>query len=229
MLRTPIQNLLRFLFDLLTRLEVQGEEHIPLSGAAILAANHVSIIDGPLVFILLKRRDATGLVADKYLKNPPIRWLVNQIGGIWINRESSDIQALRAAIAYLEKGGLLGIAPEGTRSHSAALSKAKTGVAFLADRAALSLGCPVPIVPLAITGTDRVFHELKRLRRARVLVRVGEAFTLPTLSKEGRAEALQRNTDEIMSRIACMLPESYRGAYAGCARVLELVGAGLPS
>lgn len=229
MLRLALRTFIRILFTLLTRLDVQGLEHIPAHGPAILAANHVSIIDAPLVFMLLERSDATGLVADKYLKNPFLRWLVNRVHGIWINRESADFRALREAVEYLEQGGLLGIAPEGTRSRTAALSPAKTGVAFLAEKAARSIGSPIPIVPIAISGTDRAIHELARLRRGQVQVRVGRSFTLPVLEKDGRGEALQRNTDEVMSRIACMLPESYRGTYAGHPRVLELVDSPLQS
>ena len=229
MLRLALRTFIRILFTLLTRLNVQGLEHIPKHGPAILAANHVSIIDATLVFMLLERSDATGLVADKYQKNLLLRWLVNRVKGIWINRESADFRALRVAVKYLEQGGLLGIAPEGTRSRTAALSPAKTGVAFLAEKAAYSIGSPVPIVPIAISGTDLAFHELARLRRGRVLVRVGTPLTLPALEKDGRGDALQRNTDEIMSRIACMLPESYRGAYAGHSRVMELVNSRLQS
>ena len=229
MLRLALRTFIRILFTLLTRLDVQGLDYIPKHGPAILAANHVSIIDAPLVFMLLERSDATGLVADKYLKNFLLRWLVNRVHGIWINRASADFRALRVAVEYLEQGGLLGIAPEGTRSRTAALSPAKTGVAFLAEKAAHSIGSPVPIVPVAISGTDRAFHELARLRRGRVQVRVGRPFSLPVLEKEGRGEALQRNTDEVMSRIACMLPESYRGAYTGHSRVRELVDSPLQS
>lgn len=224
-MRALLRSVLRILFALLTRLEVHGLEHIPRAGPVILAANHVSIIDAPLVFMLLERTDATGLVADKYLKNPFIHWLVDRVHGIWINREAADFKALREAVEYLEGGGLLGIAPEGTRSHTAALSQAKTGVAFLAEKASQAIGCPVPIVPVAISGTDRALYELVRLRRGRLQVQVGMPFCLPLLEKAGRAEALQRNTDEVMSRIASMLPESYRGAYAGHPRVIELVDA----
>lgn len=224
-MRLLLRAFLRFLFSLLTHLDVEGLDRIPGAGPAILAANHVSILDAPVVFMLLERSDATGLVADKYQKNPFIRWLVNRVRGIWINRDSADFKALRGAVEFLEEGGLLGIAPEGTRSQPARLSQAKTGVAFLAEKASQAIGFPIPIVPVAISGTDRAFQELVHLRRQGVRVRVGEAFTLPRLEKSGRAEALQHNTDEVMCRIASLLPESYRGAYAGHSRVLELVNA----
>ena len=222
MLRAILRSLIRFLFVTLTRLDLEGLEHIPGQGPAILAANHVSLIDAPLVFMLLRRSDATGLVADKYLKNPFLRWLVNRVKGIWINRESADFRALRQAVEYLKQGGLLGIAPEGTRSRSSTLTPAKTGVAFLAEKAFQATGECVPVVPLAISGTERVFHALAHLRRGGVRVRAGEPFLLPPIGRDGRGQALQRNTDEIMCRIAAMLPTSYRGAYVEHARVREL-------
>jgi 1-acyl-sn-glycerol-3-phosphate acyltransferase len=222
MLRAFLRSAVHILFALLTRLDIQGLENIPDQGPAILAANHVSILDAPLAFMLLKRNDVTGLVADKYLKNPFIRWLVNRVQGIWINRESADFRALRQAVEYLQQGGMLGIAPEGTRSPTGALTRAKTGVAYLAEKAAQAIGEPVPVVPLAISGTNQIFHELAHLKRGLVRVRVGEPFTLPVLGRERRGSELQRNTDEIMCRIAHLLPESYRGVYGEQGKLGEL-------
>jgi len=217
MLRALLRSIVRFLFALLSRLEVHGLENIPISGGAILAANHLGRLDAALIFILVKRTDVTGLVADKYKKYPFFRWLVEAVKGIWLNRESADLGALREASEYLEQGGLLGIAPEGTRSRTGALMRAKTGVAYLAERAGAS------IVPIAITGTEKAFHELYRLRRPLLVVRFGVPFTLPPLERGNRSAGLQRNTDEIMCQIAAMLPEAYRGAYAGHPRLQELI------
>lgn len=208
--------LFRWLFRLCARLEVQGVENIPAQGGALLAANHLSRLDAPLVFMLIERDDLTGLVADKYKRNAFFSWLVRQVDGIWLNRESADFAALRQASEYLRQGGLLGIAPEGTRSQTGALAPAKTGVAYLAEKAG------APIVPVAIAGSERFFSELKRLRRARIQIRIGPAFRLAPLERGERSEGLQRNTDEIMCQIAARLPEAYWGAYAGHPRLQEL-------
>jgi len=205
--RSILRSILRFLFNILTRLEVHNQENIPLEGPVLLAHNHLSRLDAPLVFMLLLRDDATWLVAHTYRKVPLLNWFVNSIHGIWINRETADLGALKLALVHLRAGGLLGIAPEGYISHSGGLRPAKTGVAYLADKG------QARVVPLAISGTDRVFHEMFRLRRARVHVRVGPAFNLPPVERDIRDEALQRNTDEIMHRIAALLPEGYRGVY----------------
>jgi 1-acyl-sn-glycerol-3-phosphate acyltransferase len=217
MLRSFLRSIVRFLFALLTHLETEGLENVPSQGGAILAANHLSRVDSPLVFALIKREDVTGLVADKYQKNLFLRPMIEAVGGIWINREQADFQALRAAREYLQKGGLLGIAPEGTRSHTGALRQAKTGVAYLADKA------NVPIVPVAIWGTERTFKELKYFRRAHIKVRVGESFRLPPLDRSDRSSSLQRNTDELVCRIAALLPLEYRGVYADHPRLQEIL------
>ena len=217
MLRSFLRNFVRFLFALLTRLESEGLDNVPAKGGAILAANHLSRVDSPLLFALIERKDVTGLVADKYQKNLLLRPLIEAVGGIWINREQADFQALRAARDFLQKGGLLGIAPEGTRSRTGALRQAKTGVAYLASKA------DVPIVPVAIWGTEKTFKELKAFRRARIKVHVGEPFMLPPLDRSNRSGSLQRNTDELVCRIAVLLPIEYRGVYADHPRLQELL------
>jgi len=219
MLRSFLRSIVRFLFALLTRLETEGLENVPAEGGAILAANHLSRVDSPLIFSLIEREDVTGLVADKYQKNLFLHPLIEAVGGIWINREQADFQALRVAREYLQKGGLLGIAPEGTRSHTGTLRQAKTGVAYLADKA------NVPIVPIAIWGTEKTFKELRYFRRARIKVRVGKPFRLPPLERNNRSGSLQRNTDELVCRIAALLPLEYRGVYADHPRLQELLGA----
>ena len=219
MLRTALRRLLRLFFAVFTRLDVQGLENIPSKGSGIMASNHLAIMDAPLVFSLLEREDATSLVADSYQDHPLIRWVVIIAQGIWINREEEDLQAMRQARNYLRDGGLLGIAPEGTRSDTGALMPAKTGAAYLADRAR-----GLPLIPFSIAGTEKVFAELGHLRRPRIRVRIGEAFTLPPVDRRDRDASLERNTDEIMCRIAAMLPPEYRGAYAEHPRLSELLG-----
>jgi 1-acyl-sn-glycerol-3-phosphate acyltransferase len=215
--RPALRSIVHFLFKLLTHVEVEGLENVPRSGGAILSANHLGRLDSPLVFALLERDDATGLVADKYKKYILLRPLVDAVGGIWINREEADFQALRVARDYLQKGGMLGIAPEGTRSRTGALMHPKTGVAYLAHKAG------VPILPVGITGTEKAVRELFRFQRPRLTVRFGKPFTLPTLERGERSVMLRANTDEIMCRIAALLPEEYRGVYKEHPRLRELL------
>jgi len=217
MQRKIIRFITRLFFKLFTRLEVIGMENIPDQGGCLLAVNHLSRVDAPLIFSLLDREDATSLVADKYINHPFYKWIVNAVNGIWINREQADFSALRVARNYLKAGGLLGIAPEGTRSRNGALISAKTGVAYLADKAG------VPVIPAAISGTDKTVRDLLRLKRPSITVRFGEPVDLLPLERGDRTSTLQHNTDEIMCRIAAMLPAQYHGVYAHYSRLQELL------
>ena len=143
--------------------------------------------------------------------------MVSVIRGIWLNREEIDTRALRAARDHLKSGGVLGIAPEGTRSQTGGLIQAKTGVAFLADQAG------VPILPVGVSGTWKITKEILTLRRPRINVKFGEPFTLPPIDRKERDAGLNRNTDEIMCRIAALLPPENRGEYAEYPRVQELL------
>ena len=217
MIRTILRWITRLLFSLLSDIEIVGKEKIPDNGGVIVAVNHMSMIDPALVFVMLDRRDATVLAADKHRKNPFLHLIINQVRGIWINREAADIDALRTARDYLRAGGLLGIAPEGTRSRVGALIPARSGVAYLADKA------QVPVLPAAISGTEVAFKQLLRLHRPHLTVQFGNPFSLPPIERRNREACLRRNTDEIMCRIAMMLPAKYWGAYADHSRLKELL------
>jgi 1-acyl-sn-glycerol-3-phosphate acyltransferase len=209
--------LFRTAFALLTRLEVKNLENIPPTGPYILAPNHMSRADPPLLFIYFGGKNVTGWVANKYRRNLFFGLLV-QIGNpIFIRRGEVDRQALDAAVEALRNGKIFGLAPEGTRSRVGSLIRGKTGIAYLADAA------QVPILPTAITGTNTLFRDLLRLRRPHITVTFGEPFHLPPLDPEDRNAGLRRNTDEVMCRIAAMLPESNRGVYADHPRLKEFL------
>jgi 1-acyl-sn-glycerol-3-phosphate acyltransferase len=217
MLRRVAQFAVRLLFRSLARVEALGLENIPAQGACILAANHLSRLDGPLVFAVVDRQDVTGLVASTYRKNPVVRLLVGSVRGIWLDRAETDFGALRAALGYLRSGGALGVAPEGTHSRSGRMAPGKPGVTYLATRAG------VRVVPIGITGTDGAIRRLLRLQRPQLRIVFGEPFTLPAPDRRSRAAALERGTDEIMCRIAALLPPEYRGVYADHPRLAELL------
>jgi 1-acyl-sn-glycerol-3-phosphate acyltransferase len=217
MVRKIIHKIIRFLLFGIFHTEVYGKENMPRQGGGLVATNHVGTLDAALVFAVFDREDITAMVAKKHQKSPVWRFLFNAVGGIWLNRDEADTQAMRHALEHLEKGKLLGIAPEGTRSKTGAMIPAKTGVAYLASRA------NAPIYPAAITGTYRAVWNLLKLKRPRIAIRFGEPFTLPPIDRKDRAAGLQRNTDEIMCRIAVMLPPEYWGVYAGHPRLKELL------
>lgn len=213
----------RFLFRILTRVTVVGRENLARQGGYIVAANHLSTIEVPLVYLLIDREDVSGLVAKKHQKNAFFRSLVDAFGGIWLNREEVDPHALRAARDHLRNGGVLGISPEGTRSPTGALISAKTGVAYLADQAR------VPIVPAGVAGTFQAMTKILTLRRPKITVQFGEPFSLPPIERKNKDESLKKNTDEIMCQIAALLPHEFRGVYAELPRTQELLAAQVKS
>ena len=213
----------RFLVHLLMRLavtiEVHGMENLPATGGYIAAANHLGRLDPGLVYSLLDRQDIIMLVAEKYRRFAILRWLVKSLDGIWVDRFNADFAAMRNVLERLRKGGALIMAPEGTRSPTGALLEGRAGASYLAARAG------VPVLPVAVTGTEdqQVKKYLRQLKRTPVTVRVGEPFSLPPVGKQERDALLQQYTDEIMCRIAALLPPAYRGFYAEHPRLQELL------
>jgi 1-acyl-sn-glycerol-3-phosphate acyltransferase len=214
-----VRLLLRLFFRIFTHLETTGIENLPASGGFIVAANHLGRLDVALVYHLLDRRDVYLLVAEKYRKYAIFRWLVRHLDAVFVERFSADFRALREMLNRLQRGGVLVIAPEGTRSPTGALIEGKPGGSYLAVKA------EVPILPVAVTGTwdKQVLAQFSRLRRPRLAVRVGAPFSLPPLDGRERDAALQAHTEEIMCRIAALLPPEYRGVYADHPRLHELL------
>jgi 1-acyl-sn-glycerol-3-phosphate acyltransferase len=215
--RKAMVGIIVWLMKNLTTLEFEGVENIPQKGGVIIATNHMSRIDTTLLIMNPVRPEITALVTDKYKNHPIIGFIVSSADMIWLDRTKADFSAFKQAIELLRHGGALGIAPEGTRSKTGALIEGKPGAILLAVKA------NVPIVPVAVVGTETAVAQLKKLRRPHLKATFGPAFTLPPLERDRRDEQLQRFTDEVMCRLAALLPEKYRGYYAGYARVQELL------
>lgn len=185
---------------LLMRLDVQGMERFP-EPPMLVTANHLSYFDVAAMTPYLPP-GVIGMAAEKYRGTwmEPI-FRVNAL--IWVKQFSADRDALRKALMVLEHGAALAIAPEGTRSKTGGLIEGRDGAAFLATRA------NVPIVPVAVWGTEKV---LKR-PWPKVHLRIGRPYRLP----EGRAKGpqLSEYTERIMCALAALLPEDYHGVYRG--------------
>lgn len=216
--RNRLQRFVNFLISHLTQTEYIGLQNIPVKGGLILATNHISRLDIPVLFVNPVRADITALVADKYLKYPLFRWFAMTAGGIWLDRSKADFTAFSQALATLESGRALGIAPEGTRSSNSQLLEGKSGTVLLAHRGR------VPIVPVGISGTETALQKIVTFRNAPIRVNFGKPIYLPPFERGNREEDLQRQTEEIMCQIAALLPEAYRGFYASHARLKEILG-----
>jgi 1-acyl-sn-glycerol-3-phosphate acyltransferase len=218
-MRNFLRWLIRFIFGLIAHVEVNGYENLPKEGNCVVATNHLGFADVPIGLFALNRWDIFVMIGEKWEKVGLFRWASQYFNLIFIDRFNPDIKTLRKVISLMEKNNILVIAPEGTRSHTGALIEAKPGVSYLAAK------LNRPIVPVGITGTEDqvILANLKRLRRSHITLTAGLAFTLPPLPRENRDQALKQYTDEIMCRIAAILPEKYRGVYADHPRLKELL------
>ena len=211
--------LINLVFRLVTRIRVIDIQNALLDQSFVMASNHIGRLDAAIIFQFSQRQDIILIVAEKYRKIPLMPWFVKQINGIWVDRFNADFSAVRQVLSRLKNGGVLVLAPEGTRSPTGSLQKARAGASYLAAKA------EVPIVPVALVGSEdaNVVEHMRRLKRTVITIRVGEAFRLPPLPRKDRDAALEAYTDEIMCRIAALLPPEKRGEYADHPRLKELL------
>ncbi|HSL44008.1 MAG TPA: lysophospholipid acyltransferase family protein [Anaerolineales bacterium] len=213
-----LRSIVRFFMKIIADIELNGLEKLP-EGNVIVAANHLGRLDTAALLCILDREDIIMPVAEKYKDHPLYGAIGRAANAVWLNRFDADYPALRQILERMKHGGLLVIAPEGTRSKTEALQPGKMGVAFLASKSGY------PVLPVAVTGTeDRVVIEnLKRLRRSKITATAADLMYIDIPKGKGREEAMRQATDEIMCQIAAMLPEKYRGVYADHPRLKELL------
>ena len=199
--------IVRILLPFVGPLRISGQGNIPEAGPYIVAVNHMSKADPPLVLIAIPGFTLKFFAGEKWERHlifgPLMRWA----GAIYINRGEVDRRAIRDALHNLEEGCVFGLAPEGTRSRIGKLIPARDGAAYLATRA------KVPILPIGIVNTDQIDRNLRRLRRTPMEVRIGKSFKLPELEKRPKRTELAAYTHYIMIHIATLLPERHWGYY----------------
>ena len=217
---TTLRSIVRFIMRIIADIEVYGIDRQP-EGNFIVASNHLGRLDTAVLVCVIDREDIIMAIAEKYRNHPLFGAIGRSMNGIWLNRFEADYSALRQILARMEQGGILAIAPEGTRSKTEALQEGKMGVAFLASKSGY------PILPVALTGTEdrRVAENLKHFRRLKIIVRAGEVMEVHIPPGKGREQAMRAATEEIMCRIGALLPENYRGVYADHPRLKELLEA----
>lgn len=206
-----INTWVRFLVWLNTRRHVTGLEKIPRKGPLILASNHFSEADPPILSVLFPRRIVW--MAKRELFNIPIVGIMYHLfGAIPVRRFEADTTALRQAEETIRRGLALGMFPEGTRGHGGALRKGYPGTALIALRTG------APVLPIALWGTENISLPRAFLQRTSVWVSFGEPFFLPQVERI-RTAAVAEGTELIMSKIAALLPPQHRGVYAQAAQV----------
>lgn len=211
--RKPVRYILRKLsvptFQLLTQLEISGEENIPMKGPLLVAGNHFSFID-PVAFVrfapwpieFVGGADNPG--APVWTKIIPFLW-----GYFKLYRGTGARDALRAGEDILKRGGFLGIFPEGG-NWATVLRPARPGITFLATRS------EAQILPVGLWDFTRIFPSLGRLQRAKINIKIGKPFGPFRATGSGRARRKQLDEigHEIMRHIAELLPPEMRGFYS---------------
>jgi 1-acyl-sn-glycerol-3-phosphate acyltransferase len=200
--------LLRFAFRLLARVEVIGVENTPRQGRVIVIGNHTSYLDPVLVGAFIPRR-IVFMSKKENFKNPIARFVVLSYGVFSVDRGNVDRSAIARTDEVLEAEGALGMFPEGHRSETGQLQRAKAGTALVALRH------NAPLLPVSIAGAQRgLFGQLLRLHRPRFRLVIGKPFTLPQVEGEAiNKDALARLSDDVMRPLAENLPEEQRGYY----------------
>lgn len=183
-------------------LRVNGAEHIPSHGCAVLASNHLSYLD--FAFVMLAppapRREVRFMARQEFFDQPVLGGLMRRMGQIPVDVHGDALKAADEAKTALVNGELVGVHPEGTISPSFIPRRAKSGAVRLAD------AVEAPIVPTAVWGSQRLLTKGRPLRPQRgvtVMVRYGEAFR-PS-ARTGMARSA-----ELMERITALLEECRR-------------------
>lgn len=192
----------RVIFALILDVRLIGRDNVPKDGPCIIASNHLSWTDVPLVPAYMRRKVV--YMAKEELFYGRLGWLVRLLGAFPVKRGEADRQSLRAADTQLKAGKVFIIFPEGTRSRNRALAKAHVGLGMIALRSG------VPVVPVAVCGSE---NALKKFR-PRVTIHYGEPFIVKPKGAKMTREDINDATDEVMRHIAAMLPPHYRGVYA---------------
>ena len=205
-----IYYLLRTTITLLSRLALRcsviGKSNVPKHSACIVVANHVNLLDSPILGVSLGRKVYFMAKAELF-HSRIIGWLAAQFGAFSVAKGRINRRAGRRALELLENGQALIIYPEGGRSEDGKLGHAYSGAALLAMRTGVS------IVPVGIIGTRHLIGKWWFFRRPKITINIGQPFTLSTFDDKLSKEETAHATREIMLHIAALLPPEYRGRY----------------
>lgn len=200
--------LTRMLLFLLAQWQVRGRENIPEQGPLLIVANHINLADPPILAVSIRRK-AMFMAKEELFRSRFSRFFVRNFGAFPIRRGRLDRGALRRAEQLLARGLALIMFPEGQRSKNAQLQPAFAGSALVAVRS------DVPILPVGITGTEKIKGRAWLFRRPRITVNIGHPFYLPAVNGKLTRAELVRLTNFMMEHIAELLPSKYRENYDG--------------
>lgn len=195
------------------RIDVEGADRLPDEPGVIVASNHLSILDPPLITVSVARligRQVRYMAKAEAFDMPVVGSILRAYGGFGVRRGRADREAYRAAQEVLASGAWLGLAPEGTRSRTGHLGEPKPGVALLAVRSGAT------VLPVGISGSDRAWPVGARLPRpgSRVTIRFGTPYRPAAANGDAdRRGALEAESEALMRRIAALVDPAYRGRF----------------
>jgi len=198
LIRVVVRIIAAIIFDIHT----VGRQNVTETGPLIIASNHLSWADVPLIPAFLKRKVV--YMAKEETFRGKGGWFVRFLGAFPVKRGEADRQSLRTAEEQLKAGRILSIFPEGTRSKIHTLGQAHAGMGMIALRSG------APVIPVAIYGSEKSFKKF----RPHITIIYGEPMILTPKGKKITREDIDRSTEQVMLRISSMLPPEYRGVYA---------------
>jgi 1-acyl-sn-glycerol-3-phosphate acyltransferase len=201
----------RMIYRVLGRVKMTGQENVPLGNPYVIAMNHISIFDPPLVVSFWPEESEVIGAADVFEKKGQGQILA-MYGVIPVHRGDYDRVLLEKILMILKMGRPLVIAPEGGRSHVPAMQRAMPGIGYIIEHS------QVPVIPVGLVGTtDDFWQQARKGLKPRLEMRIGKPIVFSAVNERGaaRREARQKNADYVMRVIAGLLPEEYHGVYAG--------------
>jgi len=206
--------LVLFLGSVFAKTKLRGSENIPKNGSFIVVCNHFNRLDPPFVIFAIKKPINFLMASDQPKVEAQIMWAPWLYGFIPTNRQNSAPKTIKNSLAAIKRGEIVGIFPEGAATEQS-IRPAKNGAAYLAMRTG------VQILPMSIIGMDNIWENWFKGVRPKIQITIGKPFHPTVLSKDRliRNEAITRTGEEIMCRIAALLPDKYHGVYANDERV----------
>ena len=202
-----ITGILKGITSLICRIDDAELDKVPKQGPLIIYTNHVNILEIPILYTCLQPRRVHGMLLAERWKIPVLSWVLDVTETIPLQRGVADIDAIRTGLQSLEKGEIIIIAPEGTRSHDGVLQPAHPGVVLLA------LHSGAPLLPVVSFGAEKYTENLSRLKRTDFHLRVGKMFHLNEHGEKVTRQVRERMMQEMMYQMASLLPPEYRGRY----------------
>lgn len=189
--------------------KAEGRDNVPSTGPLVLVANHVHVLD-PIFVAFSLPRWITFVAKEELFHSLFLRLWLRWAGSLPLQRDGrvrEKQRILESARQALEEGLILGMFPEGGRSHDGKLRKGKPGSAVIASKT------DVPVLPVGVIGTDKIHGMSWLWKRPPVVVKIGKPFKLPPTNNKISRSQMQSLTTQLMGEIAALLPPEYQGAY----------------